>query len=60
VSFDGTLLKRLARSRLPVGSDSVPPIELQRMGDDWIARRESAVLQVPSAVIPIENHSLMT
>ncbi len=35
------------------------PATLQRLGADWLDRGDTAVLQVPSAVIPHENNHLL-
>ena len=35
------------------------PAELQRLGDDWLSTGPTAVLQVPSAVIPEEFNFLL-
>ena len=35
------------------------PATLQRMGADWLDRGDTAVLQVPSSVIPHENNHLL-
>lgn len=40
-------------------SASSPPESLIKLGDDWISRRASLVLQVPSAVIKVENNFLV-
>jgi RES domain-containing protein len=39
--------------------DSPPPFEIQKIGDDWAKRKLSAVLRVPSAVIPTESNYLI-
>jgi RES domain-containing protein len=36
-----------------------PPTALQELGDRWIAEQRSAVLQVPSALIPAELNFLL-
>ncbi len=33
--------------------------ELKRMGDDWLASAQSAVLRVPSVVVPAEDNVLL-
>jgi RES domain-containing protein len=35
-----------------------PPSSTQRIGDDWIASGASAVLKVPSALVPLESNYL--
>ena len=32
---------------------------VQKLGDDWMARGSSAVLRVPSAVVPVEDNFLL-
>lgn len=45
---------------LPKGWRRYPaPPALRRLGDEWLAGRKAAVLQVPSAVIPSENNFLL-
>ena len=45
---------------LPKNWQSYPaPAVLQRLGDDWLASESTAVLEVPSAVIPEENNLLL-
>jgi RES domain-containing protein len=59
-SFDETLVSRLDRSRLPAHWRSYPaPPELQLLGGEWLKRGTSAVLEVPSAVIPSEPNYLL-
>lgn len=38
---------------------SPPPKELQQIGDEWVKNQPSAVLMVPSAVVPIEWNYLI-
>lgn len=60
VHFDDALVERLNRSGLPANwRDSPPPLELQRIGDDWLASGSSIVLEVPSAIIETENNYLI-
>jgi RES domain-containing protein len=58
--FDGALVSQLERKRLPKNWRSYPaPPELQRLGDEWIKRGTSAVLEVPSAVIDRDSNYLL-
>jgi RES domain-containing protein len=60
VEFDDSLVESIDRSRLP--SDwyqSPPPTNVQAIGDEWISRASSVVLEVPSAVISLENNYLV-
>jgi len=52
--------ERVELSDLPARWRVSPsPEYLQSIGNDWIGRRLSAVLAVPSAVIPQENNYLL-
>jgi RES domain-containing protein len=58
--FDGRLVERLDRRRLPADWRSYPaPPELQSIGDAWIKSQASAVLEVPSAIIASESNYLL-
>lgn len=47
-------------TKLPKDWQSSPaPKELQQIGDNWINKNASAVLAVPSAVVPIELNYLL-
>jgi len=55
VTFDASLVLGLDPNRLPqkwTDEASIP--RLQTIGDTWIASADSAILKVPSAVVPIE------
>ena len=60
VEFDDSLCKVLALDALPDNwaSDPAPP-NVQEMGSSWAAASESAVLVVPSAVVPQEHNFLL-
>lgn len=60
VEFDQSLVRPLEPSALPRHwrSDPPPP-EVRLIGDDWILAGSSAVLQVPSALVPGENNFLL-
>jgi len=59
-SFDDDLLTVVPASRLSPDWRKVPgPQMLLEIGDDWIASRKSAVLKVPSAVVPSEWNYLL-
>lgn len=56
VRFDKSLITSLDRSLLPINWRTYPaPPELQMLGDAWVARATSVVLEVPS--VPIETES---
>lgn len=60
VDFDASLVSEMNRTSLPKnwGDDPVPP-NVQAIGDRWIATRESAVLRVPSTLVPGESNFLI-
>ena len=58
--FDDALVERLDRSLLPDGWRSYPaPSELQRIGDEWVRRQRSAMLEVPSVIVERESNYLL-
>lgn len=60
-SFDEALVERLDRALLPEDWRRYPaPARLKQLGDEWIARQPSAVLEVPSAVIETESNYLFS
>jgi RES domain-containing protein len=59
-AFDDALVSRLDRKRLPKNWRSYPaPPELQLIGDEWVSRSASAVLEVPGAVIEADANYLL-
>ena len=40
-------------------STSPTPASLQQLGDDWVRAQVSAVLEVPTAIVPHENNYLL-
>ena len=59
-SFDEALVTHADRARLPAHWRAYPaPPELQLLGDAWLRSGVSAVLEVPSAVIPTEPNYLL-
>jgi RES domain-containing protein len=60
VEFDESLIKPVELSALPKHwrSDPPPP-EVRSIGDDWVHAASSAVLRVPSALVPGENNFLL-
>ncbi len=40
-------------------SASPPPLEIQRIGDEWVNSEASAVLRVPTSLLPIEFNYLI-
>lgn len=56
----GMKVERIAPEQLPAGWRSpAARQQLQALGTDWARRRSSAVLAVPSAVIPSETNYLL-
>lgn len=54
-TFDDSLVTTVDFGRLPeTWRQSPPPSSTQRIGDEWVARKTSAILRVPSAIIPEE------
>lgn len=40
-------------------SDSPPPMEIQRIGDEWAHAKASVVLRVPTSILPVEFNYLI-
>ncbi len=60
VSFDVSLLRQIDPKALPPSWNAPQPVsETQLLGDQWIAGRSSAVLEVPSAVTDSEVNFLL-
>ncbi len=60
IFFDEALVERLDPSMLPSGWRSNPaPSRTQTIGDAWAAERRSAVLVVPSTIVPVESNYLL-
>lgn len=55
VTFDDVLVTAVNVRALPkTWRMSPPPIAVQQIGDAWIAGSRSAVLKVPSVIVPVE------
>jgi RES domain-containing protein len=55
VTFDDKLIATIAPAALPKNwRRSPPPVAAQQIGDDWIAGAASAILRVPSVIVPTE------
>jgi RES domain-containing protein len=55
IHFFDTPIETLPLDKLPSGWDAKPArAEIQRLGAEWFASRRTAILQVPSAIIPSE------
>ena len=60
VTFDEVHLEELRVDGLPPNwRSSPPPVEVQSIGDQWIDEARSAILKIPSAVLPIESVYIM-
>ena len=58
--FDEALVEVIELNEVPADWRQHPPApSTQRLGDDWISRGESAVLQVPSALVPKESNFVL-
>lgn len=59
-SFDEKLVEELKGADLPKGwTAHPPPVASQRIGDSWIQGQTSALLKVPSVVVPLEFNYLL-
>ena len=60
VSFDEALMTVADLATLPRSWQySPPPASVQRIGDLWLAKGESAILRVPSVIVPTEWNYLL-
>jgi RES domain-containing protein len=60
VKFESALVTTVEKQKLPTDWQVEPaPASLRAIGDDWAAAGISAVLQVPSAIVPHENNFLL-
>jgi RES domain-containing protein len=65
VSVDAEIPDDLPREGVPLGSlpptwkESPPPDQLKIMGQSWLVRNQTAILEVPSVVIPAESNFLL-
>ena len=60
VEFDEPLVEWVEAAALPRGWRDYPaPPELRALGDAWAESGRSAVLQVPSAIVPDESNYLL-
>jgi RES domain-containing protein len=60
VSIPEELVEQLPLSRLPPRWQEKPaPPTTRHLGDDWVRQARSAVLSVPSAIIPGESNFLL-
>lgn len=60
VTFDASLLATVEPADLPpTWRNSPPPVAVQQIGDAWISQAATAVLRVPSVVMPMEWNYLL-
>lgn len=60
ITFEDRLVQRLALEALPVDWRAEPPgPSTKRLGDAWVRAQRSAVLCIPSAIIPAESNYLL-
>jgi RES domain-containing protein len=60
VQFDGRIMTALDPKDLPESWRRIEPSpEVQRLGDAWLAGATSAVLRVPSVIVPTEWNYLL-
>lgn len=60
LEFDEALVEGLDEAALPEDWRVYPaPVSLRPIGDQWVTEARSAVLSVPSAVVPIERLFLL-
>ena len=60
IRFPESLVETLAPSRLPANWKQFPALpEVQAIGDQWIEEARSAVLRVPSVIIPAAYNFLL-
>ncbi len=60
VVIDPALIIKIEGSTLPRNwRTDPPPRKIRAMGDLWIGQSSSAVLQVPSSVVPAESNFLL-
>jgi len=60
IGMDDSAIEHVDHSRLPKSWRVDPsPASVRAIGDDWIGAGTSAVLRVPSALIPSENNFLL-
>jgi RES domain-containing protein len=60
LEFDDRLIETVDSKRLPVDwNEEPPPLSSMEFGDRWVNERRSAVLALPSAIIPSETNFLL-
>jgi RES domain-containing protein len=60
IEFDKALVEKLAPATLPADwTDEPPPPSTKAVGDAWVKKARSAVLDVPSVIVPGEANYLL-
>jgi RES domain-containing protein len=60
IEFDDALVEKMAPAALPADwTDEPPPPSTQDIGDTWVKEARSAVLEVPSVIVPGEANYLL-
>lgn len=60
VTFDDALVETIRAATLPADwKDEPPPASGQAIGDRWIREARSAVLELPSVIVPSESNYLL-
>ncbi|PYS38372.1 MAG: hypothetical protein DMG14_17935 [Acidobacteria bacterium] len=60
VTIDASLITDVTESQLPRNwNDDPSPREVRAIGDAWVVRGSSAVLRVPSVLVPQEHNFLL-
>jgi RES domain-containing protein len=60
ISFDESLMEVVDLKKLPKAWNAQPPsLVSKQIGDDWIKSGRSAVLALPSALVPLERTFLL-
>lgn len=58
IQFEDTFVEKI--TDLPAGWREMPPPRfLQKIGDEWVEEERSAVLEVPSSILPTEFNFLL-
>jgi RES domain-containing protein len=59
-TFDDSLVLSVPQGRLPPDwRQSPPPPSTQKIGDEWASQERSAILRVPSVIVPDEHNCLL-
>jgi RES domain-containing protein len=60
ITFDDALVETIRTAALPSDwNDEPPPPSTKAIGDRWVKQARSAVLELPSAIIPGESNYLL-